>query len=155
MNLLGDMDRGTFIKIAAVVLIILAVLMIFAGIVFVGLGASLGLGALGVSVLGWPETAEAQTAVTAAAMLGSLATFIGPLLIVEGALALIAGIALIRRFKWAGLATIITLILGLITALLWMLAIGFSALNILLLIILALLLLVFITDNRVKDYLKA
>lgn len=155
MNLLGSMNRGTFVKIAAVVLIILAVLMIFTGIVFAGLGASLGLGALGVSVLGWPETVEAQTAVTAAATLGSLATFTGPLLVVEGALALVAGIALIRRFKWAALATTVTLILGLITMLLWMLTIGFSLLNILLLIVLALLLLVFITDDGVKSYLKA
>jgi hypothetical protein len=154
MNLLGGMDRGTFVKIAAVILIVLAVLLIFIGIIFAGLGATLGLGALGASTLGWPETVEGQTAVTTAAAIGSLAVFTGPLLVVEGALALVAAIALFRRFRWAALAVNVSLILGLITILLWMLTIGFSLLNILVLVVLALLLLVFVTDDGVKAYLR-
>ncbi|MBL8147650.1 MAG: hypothetical protein JNL34_14830 [Anaerolineae bacterium] len=153
-NLLGNMDRAQFVKIIAILLIILGVLQLFAGAAALLGGGLLGATAGAVAVSGVATTSEGAAATAAAGATGGLLVIYGAVLLFVGILSLIAAIALFRRFAWARMATFVVMILGFAGQLLGLLTGGFSLLTVLYAVIYIVGAYIFFSDEPLKNLFK-
>lgn len=153
-NILGNMDRAQFVKIVAVLLIILGVLQLFAGAAALLGGGLLGATAGAVAVSGAATTNEGATATAMAGATGGLLVIYGAVLLFVGILSLIAAIALFRRFQWARMASFVVMILGFAGQILGLLTGGFSLTTILYAVIYALGAYIFFSDEPLKELFK-
>lgn len=153
-NILGTMDRAQFVKIIAILLIILGILQLFAGAAALLGGGLLGATAGAISVAGVTSTAEGAAATAAAGATGGLLVLYGAVLLFVGILSLIAAIALFRRFSWARMATFVVMILGFAGQILGLLTGGFSILTLFYAVIYAVGAYIFFSDEPLKDLFK-
>lgn len=154
-NLLGNMDRAQFVKVVAILLIILGVLQLFAGAASLLGGGLLGATAGAIAATGTATTPEGQVATVAAGGLGGLLVIYGALMLFVGILSLLAAIALFRRFSWARMATFVVMILGFAGQLLGLATTGFSPLTILYAVLYAIGAYIFFSDEPLKALFRA
>lgn len=150
-NLLGNMDRAQFVKIVAILLIILGILQLFAGAAALLGGGLLGATAGAVAVSGVATTNEGAAATAMAGATGGLLILYGAVLLFVGILSLIAAIALFRRFPWARMAAFVVMILGFAGQILGLLTGGFSVLTLLYAVVYVLGAYIFFSDEPLKS----
>lgn len=154
-NLLGNMDRATFVKIVAVLLVILGVLQLFAGAGALLGGGLLGAAAGAAAVSGVATANDAATATALAGATGGLLVLYGAVLLFVGAISIVAAIALFRRFAWARMATFVVLILGFVGQIIGLFTGGFSLLGVLYGVIYIVLAWIFFSDEPLKALFPA
>jgi hypothetical protein len=154
-NLLGNTNRATFVKIVAILLIILGVLQLFGAAGALLGGGLLGAAAGAAAVSGVATSNDATAATALAGATGGLLVVYGAVLLFVGALSIVAAVALLRRFPWARMATFVVLILGFVGQIIGLFTGGFSLLGVLYGVVYIVLAWIFFSDEPLKALFPA